>query len=46
MEPRRYGPFPYVPIHRRPPLAWPDGKRLAFWVIPNIEVFALDERMF
>ncbi len=45
MEPRPYGPFPYVPIHQRPRLTWPDGKRLAFWVIPNIEVFALNERM-
>lgn len=45
MEPQRYGPFAYKPIIDRPKLRWPDGKRLAFWVIPNIEVFALDERM-
>ena len=45
MKPQRYGPFPYKPIKERPKLRWPDGKRLAFWVIPNIEVFALDERM-
>ena len=45
MEPRRYGPFRYVPINRRPKLVWPNGARLAVWVIPNIEVFALDERM-
>jgi allantoinase len=45
MKPQRYGPFPYKPITERPKLRWPNGKRLAFWVIPNIEVFALDERM-
>jgi len=43
MEPRRTGPFPYVPITQRPKLAWPHGARVALWVIPNIEVFALDE---
>jgi len=29
--------FPYPASVDRPPLAWPDGKRLAFWVAPNIE---------
>lgn len=29
--------FDYSPIVDRPPLHWPDGKRLAFWVAPNIE---------
>jgi len=43
MEPRRTGPFPYVPITQRPKLTWPGGARVALWVIPNIEVFALDE---
>ena len=45
MEPRRYGPFRYVPIHKRPPLRWPGGKRLALWVNPNIEFFRLDDVM-
>ena len=45
MKPGRYGPFPYTPIHRRPRIAWPNGARIALWVIPNIEIFALDERM-
>jgi len=43
MEPRRYGPFPYSPINRRPKLQWPGGARVAVWVCPNIEVFALNE---
>jgi allantoinase len=43
MEPRRTGPFPYVPINRRPKVSWPGGARVALWVIPNIEVFPLDE---
>jgi peptidoglycan/xylan/chitin deacetylase (PgdA/CDA1 family) len=41
MEPRDYGPFPYVPIHDRPQLQWPNGARLAVWIIPNIEFFPL-----
>ena len=41
MEPRDYGPFPYVPINDRPILKWPDGARLAVWIIPNIEFFPL-----
>jgi peptidoglycan/xylan/chitin deacetylase (PgdA/CDA1 family) len=45
MQPKRYGPFPYVPITERPKLAWPDGARLALWVIPNIEFFGLDDPM-
>ena len=45
MESQRYGPFPYTPIIRRPEFRWPGGKRLALWVIPNIEIFALDEQM-
>lgn len=45
MEPRRYGPFPYVPVIRRPKLEWPGGAPLALWIIPNIETFALDEKM-
>lgn len=43
MQPRNTGPFPYSPIRERPKLAWPNQARLALWVIPNIEVFALDE---
>jgi peptidoglycan/xylan/chitin deacetylase (PgdA/CDA1 family) len=30
----------YSPIAERPPLAWPGGARLAFWVVPNIEHYA------
>jgi peptidoglycan/xylan/chitin deacetylase (PgdA/CDA1 family) len=45
MQPGRTGPFPYSPIINRPKLEWPNGKRLAFWVIPNIETFALNEKM-
>jgi peptidoglycan/xylan/chitin deacetylase (PgdA/CDA1 family) len=44
MKPRPYGPFPYSPIIRRPRLAWPNGARIALWVIPNIEFFSLEER--
>jgi allantoinase len=44
MQPRRYGPFPYSPIIRRKKLTWPNGARVALWVIPNIEFFSLEER--
>ncbi|MEE8517343.1 MAG: polysaccharide deacetylase, partial [Alphaproteobacteria bacterium] len=43
MEAQPYGPFAYVPVHDRPPITWPNGARVALWVIPNIEFFALDE---
>lgn len=41
MQPSDYGPFPYIPINRRPRLKWPNGARVALWVIPNIEFFSL-----
>ena len=41
MQPASYGPFPYVPINRRKPWKWPNGARLALWVIPNLEFFHL-----
>src|SRR3546814_2302907 len=28
---------PYSPIVSRPKLAWPDGARVAVWVVPNVE---------
>ena len=43
MTRRPYGPFPYSPIISRPALRWPNGARLAVWVVLNVEFFALDE---
>src|SRR6266446_6429132 len=43
MKAGRYGPFPYTPINRRPKISWPNGARVALWVIPNVETFPLDE---
>ncbi|MFI5021573.1 MAG: polysaccharide deacetylase family protein [Alphaproteobacteria bacterium] len=34
MEPERYS---YSPIAARPRLSWPEGARVALWVVPNIE---------
>jgi allantoinase len=45
MQPSSYGPFPYSPITKRPKLSWPGGARLAFWIIPNVEYFSLDEKV-
>lgn len=45
MEPRKYGPFPYVTIRERPKITWPNGAQLALWVVPNIESFPLDEKV-
>ena len=42
MSPERYGPFPYSPIIDRPSLSWPNGKKLAVWIIPNIEFYPYD----
>jgi peptidoglycan/xylan/chitin deacetylase (PgdA/CDA1 family) len=45
MKPSTYGPYPYLPITERKHFAWPNGNRLALWVIPNIEFFHLDHPM-
>jgi len=42
MEQAKTGPFTYSPIIHRPKLSWPNNARVALWVIPNIEVFALN----
>lgn len=33
---------PFIPITQRPVLRWPNGARLAVWVVPNIEHFEED----
>ncbi len=38
-EPGLYDYWPYVD---RPKIVWPDGKKVAFWVAPNIEFYELD----
>src|SRR5215204_1127035 len=40
--PKEHDRFSYSPIVDRPPLRWPDGARVALWVIPNIEHFLFD----
>jgi peptidoglycan/xylan/chitin deacetylase (PgdA/CDA1 family) len=45
MKPAPYGPFPYSPIISRPALKWPDGARVALWVVPNVEFFSLAEKV-
>ena len=34
--------FPYTPIVDRPPVKWPDGARVAVWIVPNIEHFHVE----
>ena len=34
--------FPYQPFIDRPPVTWPNGARVAVWVIPNIEHFRVE----
>lgn len=36
------GFYDYWPYHNRPKIKWPDGKKLAFWVAPNIEFYELN----
>jgi peptidoglycan/xylan/chitin deacetylase (PgdA/CDA1 family) len=43
MQPSSRGPFPNLPITRRKHFEWPDGNRLALWVVPNLEYFHLDD---
>lgn len=45
MKPSAYGPFAYSPIVKRPRLEWPNGARIALWLIPNIEFFSLEEKI-
>ena len=45
MQPSIYGPYRYVPISERKGFRWPNGARVALWVIPNIEFFHLDDPM-
>ena len=40
MEHRRYD---YSPITDREPLRFPNGARIAVWVVPNIEHFRFDQ---
>jgi allantoinase len=40
--PQKHDRFDYSPIIDRPPLRWPNGARVAVWVIPNIEHFLFD----
>jgi allantoinase len=34
--------FVHEPTHLRPPIAWPDGKRIALWITVPVEFFPLD----
>jgi len=45
VKPSIYGPYKYLPITERKHFSWPNGKRLALWVVPNIEFFHLDDPM-
>lgn len=40
--PQEQDRYPYSAIVDRPPLRWPNGARVAVWVIPNIEHFLFD----
>ena len=40
--PATHGRFKYSAIVDRPQLRWPNGARVALWVIPNIEHFLFD----
>lgn len=41
-HPSEHGRYEYSPIALRPPLRWPNGARVALWLIPNIEHFLFD----
>ena len=46
MKPQPYCPFPYRTMRERPKIIWPGGAQLALWIVPNIEFFPLDEKVF
>ena len=31
--------YDFWPYEDRPKIVWPDGKKLAFWIAPNIEYY-------
>ena len=33
--------YDYWPYKNRPKIVWPGGKKIAFWVAPNIEFYEL-----
>jgi allantoinase len=35
------GRYSYLSLVRRPKITWPNGARVAFWVVPNIEFYEL-----
>lgn len=41
-NPQEHDRFPYSAIVDRKPLRWPNGARVAVWVVPNIEHFLFD----
>ncbi len=41
--PSEHDRYDYSPIVDRKPLRWPNGARVAVWVIPNIEYFHFDK---
>lgn len=41
-SPQEHGRFDFSAITSRPKLEWPNGARVALWVIPNIEHFLFD----
>ncbi|MBJ3778524.1 polysaccharide deacetylase family protein [Acuticoccus mangrovi] len=45
MKPAKYGPFEFSAIAKRPHWTWPNGKTLAVWLCPNVEIFHLDVPM-
>ena len=34
--------FEYAPLQGRPKIGWPEGKRLAVWLVPNVEHYEID----
>lgn len=42
MKQQDTGFYPFIPYRDRPRIEWPGGKRLAFWMIPNIEFYELE----
>ena len=34
--------YDYWPYHDRPKIVWPGGRKLAFWIAPNVEYYELD----
>src|SRR5690349_571156 len=43
--PERVGPVPYRAYPDAPVIRWPNGGRIALWIVPNLEWYPVDKTL-